>query len=67
MAKKETTKKKPTLAEWVGQYPSQADAALKVGVPKETLNRWLNHGMTPNGLSLKRLEQLGIDVSEFNA
>ena len=66
MAKKQATKK-PTLAEWVGRYPSQADAALKIGVPKETLNRWLNHGMTPNGLSLKRLEQLGINVSEFRA
>jgi hypothetical protein len=48
-----------TLASFVAKCGSPITAAAKIGVPRETLWRWLN-GTKPRGLSAVRLKQLGI-------
>ena len=64
MAKtKAKDKKKPTLQEFVATFPSQAEAAREICVAEGTLNNWLNDHQKPTGLSLTRLESLGVDIS----
>ena len=54
--------KRKTLTQFVAGFPSQRAAAREIGVPPETLCRWLHRTTAPEGLSVKRLAELGVLV-----
>jgi hypothetical protein len=57
-----TKKKLVTLEGFVKTYGTQSAAARIIRVHTETLNRWLNKQMVPDGQNLYRLYELGIDL-----
>jgi len=54
--------KKITLKQYVEKMGSQESAAHGIGVSFKTVNRWLKGHEEPRGLSLRRLEDMGIMV-----
>jgi len=59
--------KKVPLAEFVRRFGTQSRAAEIIFVQEPTLNRWLNGHLNPEGLSLRRLHELGVDILKLGA
>ena len=56
-----------TLQEFVKQHGTHKAAARVIGTTRETISRWLRGKFTPDPLTRRALEAVGIDPSSITA
>lgn len=51
-----------TIQEFAKKYDNNTQAAAAVGVHWMTFNRWVLNKAKPQGLAVKRLRELGVEI-----